>query len=885
MINPRILMARVAGLFGDRRAADDDLRAELEAHLEMATAEYVRRGMSSTDARRAALAAAGGITVAAESVREQRGLPLLETLGADARFALRTLRRSPAYSLVAVATLAIGIGATTAIFSVVSGVLLSPLPYRNADRLMSVQSVLNGSATSVSAPDFVDWRRSARSFSGIAAAYSSTTVLTGNGDAVQLSQARVSANAFDVLGIRPMLGRAFAIGEDELSAPRVAIISERVWRTRFGGDSTIVGRSLTLDGVPTSVIGVAPSSMRWPERVDVWLTTRFTEKDLSQSSRGARYITVVGRLAPNASVGTARDEMKAIAKQLEAIDPRHNTNVGARVDPLLATMVDDVRAPLFILLGAVGFVLLIACANVGSLALGRVAAREPELAMRLALGASRGRIARQVFVESLIVAVAGGLLGLGLASVGIKALVAIAPHDLPRLSEVRIDVPVISFAFLATFATALLFGLIPATHGGTSDLRSRLGAARGSLGRRSTTRSRRLLVITEIALAIVLLAGAGLLLRSIAQLRDVDPGFRAKDVYTFSIGQLPARYATREQEIELTNTMLDRIRHVPGVTSADVSFSLPLDGDGPRFTFEVQGRPKPDARDEPRAQARAAGPQYFAVMGIPLIRGRGFTDADRGGPAGPQVLVISAELARRYFPNEDPIGKTIETGWGGAGWPGQKFGGTIVGIVGDVRQRALDGAKLPHMYMPYAQWPVNEYSVVIHSTAGAERTFAAARAILRDLDREIAMSDERSMSDIVDASMGRRRFYLSLLGVFALVALLLAAIGVYGVIAYGVHQRRQEIGVRLTLGATSQRVLMMILGDGLRLSVTGVVIGLAAAFGLTRLLRGLLFGVAPTDFATFATVPVVILLAAIVACLIPARRAASLDPVDAIRGG
>jgi predicted permease len=880
----RILMARVAGLFA-HRAADDDLRAEFEAHLEMQVAENERRGMSPSDARRTALAAAGGLTAAAESVREQRGLPLIETLAADARFALRTLRRSPAYTLVAVATLAIGIGATTAIFSVVSGVLLSPLPYLDAERLMSIHSVLNGSPTSVSAPDFADWQRDARMFSGIAAAYSSTTVLTGSGDAVQLSQARVSANAFDVLGIRPVLGRAFLRGEDQLSAPRVAVISERMWRTRFGGDPSIIGRPLTLDGFPTTVVGVAPSSMHWPERVDVWQTTRFTEKDLSQSSRGARYITVVARLAPNASVAVARDEMTAIAKRLEEIDPRHNTNVGVRIDPLLANMVDDVRAPLFILLGPVGFVLLIACANVGSLALGRVAAREPELAMRLALGASRGRIARQVLVESLTVAVVGGALGLALAGVGINALVAIAPGDLPRLSDVHIDVTVIAFAFLATLATALLFGLIPATHGGASNLRSRLGAARGSLGRRSTTRSRRALVVTEIALAIVLLAGAGLLLRSIAQLRDVDPGFRAKDVYTFSIGQLPQRYATREQEIELTNTMLERLRRVPGVTAADVSFSLPLDANGPQFTFAVQGRPAPDARNEPRAQARSAGPEYFAVMGIPLVRGRAFTEGDRGGPAGPQVLVISAELARRYFPNEDPIGRTLETGWGGAGWPGQKFGGTIIGVVGDVRQRALDGGKLPHMYMPYAQWPVNEYNVVIRSTAGAERTFAAARSILRELDRDIAMSDERAMTDIVDASMGRRQFYLSLLGGFALVALLLAAIGVYGVIAYGVHQRRQEIGVRLTLGATRQRVLMMVLSDGLRLSAAGVAIGLVAAFGLTRLLRGLLFGVAPTDITTFATVPGVILVAAVVACLIPARRAASLDPVEAIRGG
>jgi len=881
----RIFLARVVGLLRNRRGADAELRAELEGHLEMEIAERVGRGMSPSDARRTALAASGGMTSAAESVREQRGLPLVESIASDVRFAARTLRRAPAFSLVAIATLAIGIGANTAIFSVVSGVLLHALPYADADRLMSLQSTINGSPTSVSPPDFADWRRSARSFTGMSAAYSSVTVLTGTGDATQLSQARVSANTFDVLGIRPIAGRAFLAGEDDISAPRVAVISERLWRTRFAGDSAIIGRVLTLDGFPTTIVGVAPSAMRWPERDDVWLTTRFTEKDLSQSSRGSRYIAVIARLAPNVTLASARNEMNAIARQLEAADPRHNTNVGTRVDPLLSSIVDDVRGPLFVLLGAVGFVLLIACANVGSLALGRLAAREPELAMRTALGASRGRIARQVLTESLLLAIIGGSLGLLFARYGIQMLVAFAPSDLPRRSEIRIDFSVVGFAFLATLLTALLFGVVPALHGGTSDLRTRLSSARGSFGRRSTARSRQALVVTEIALAIVLLTGAGLLLRSIAQLRNVDPGFRAKDVYTFSIGQLPRRYGTREQEMELTATLLDRIRHVPGVTAADVSFSLPLDGGGPQFTFTVQGRPEPDARNEPRAQARSAGPQYFTTMGIPLVRGRLFTDSDRGGAPGSGVLVISAELARRYFPNEDPIGKTIVTGWGGPGWPGQKFGGTIVGIVGDVRQRALDGNQLPHMYMPYAQWPINEYNVVIRSTAGAERTFAAARSILRELDRDIAMSDERSMTEIVDASMGRRHFYLMLLSAFAVVALLLAAIGVYGVIAYGVQQRRQEIGVRVTLGATHQRVLMMVLGDGLRLSVVGVAIGLAAAFALTRLLRGLLFGVAPTDLATFAAVPVVLLAAAIIACWIPARRAATIDPVEAIRGG
>ena len=649
-----------------------------------------------------------------------------ESIGADVRFALRTLRRSPAYTLVAnVATLALGIGANTAI-SAWSAVSFCARFHPGADRLVNLASTVNGSLAGVSVADFMDWRRDAHEFTGLAASSTSTTVLTGSGEAVQLSQARVTANAFDVLAIRPMLGRAFIAGEDAVSAPRVGVLSEELWRSRFGGDSSIVGRALVLDGFPTVIIGVAPAAMRWPERVDIWLTTRFSERDLSPSSRGGRWLNVVGRLAPHSTLESARREMNGIAQRLTALDPRHNTNVEVQVVPLLSSIVGDVEKPLFLLLGAVGFVLLIACANAEASPC-VASPRAPELAMRTALGASRLRIARQMLTESLIVATVGGLLGLVVAAVGMKILIVAAPSDLPRLGDTTIDVRVIAFAFTATVLTGLLFGVVPALQGSGGNLRDRLqGASRGALGRRSTARSRHLLVITEIALATVLLAGAGLLLRSIANLRAVDSGFRAKDVYTFSIGQLPQRYATREAEIELTNVLLDRLRRIPGTMAADVSFNLPLAANGPRFTFVVRGNAAVDARNEPRAQARAAGPQYFAAMGIPLIRGRLFSQDDRAHTPEAQVLIVSAELARRYFPNEDPIGKYIETGWGGPGWPGMKFGGTVVGVVGDVRQGALDGDGTPHMYMPYRQWPVNEYSVVIRSTSTSSQVFGAA---------------------------------------------------------------------------------------------------------------------------------------------------------------
>jgi putative ABC transport system permease protein len=868
-----------------RQGLDEETRREFDAHLELLVDQFRREGMSPGHARVAARRQFGNVTLMQEGVYETSGVRWIDELTRDVHYAVRALRHSPAFTVVAVITLALGIGANTAIFSVVNAVILRPLPYPEPERLVSVTSVLNGAQFPVSPVDLMDWRRDARSFSGLAAGYASETILTGSGDAEQFSQARVTANAFDVLAVRPVAGRAFVAGEDVVSAPRIAILSERVWRTRFGSDSTIIGRSLTLDGFPTEVIGVAPASMQWPEPVDIWLTTRFSDRNLAESSRGSRYVTVVARLAPHATLETAGAEMNGIARRFEQLYVEHNAGVGTRLTPLLTSMVGDVRKPLFVLLGAVGFVLLIACANVGGLALGRIAARDSELALRTALGASRGRIARQLLTESVMLALIGGLLGLALGVAGIEALVAIAPAHVPRMDEVALDGRVLAFTFGVTALTALLFGMGPAARGTTADLHERLRAAgRGAHGRRSSAPARRALVVAEVTLAIVLLAGAGLLLRTLGSLYDVDPGFRAEGVSTFSTGQLPRTYSTKEREVEFTRQLLEGIRRLPGVTAADVSFNLPLSG-STQLTFTVRGGPPPDPRNEPRAQARSAGPQYFAAMGIPLIRGRLFDERDRGGPAGdaPQVLVISQELARRFFPGEDPLGKYLETGWSGPGWPGSRFGGEVIGIVGDVRQRGLDQGVLPHMYMSYEQWPVNEYAVVMRSTTPSFAVLSGARSLLKQLDPNIPMNDARAFSDDVDASLGDRRFYLTLLAIFAGVALALAVVGVYGVIAYGVQLRRREIGIRLALGATRERVLAMILSDGMRMVVAGVLLGVITAMALTRLLETLLFGVSPRDPVTFAAVPAVLIVAAALACLLPARRAARVNPVEAMR--
>jgi predicted permease len=870
--------------FFNSERSDRALDRELSGYVALLTEEKIKQGMDPEAARRAALLEVGGVEQVKERVRDVRPGIWTEMLWRDVRYAARSLARSPAFSIVACLTLALGIGANTAIFSIVNGVMLRPLPYADPDHLVAINSVVKDAATAVSPVDLMDWRRDARTFAGFAASYSSQTILSGRGNAEQIDQARITANTFDVLGIRPLVGRSFLPGEDVAGAPRVVILSEGLWRRRFGADSSIVGQTITLDGFPTLVVGVAPTAMQWPEPVDVFLGTRFSDRDLAQSSRGTRYLSVVARLARGASLDVARSEMAGLARRLEQSDPRHNAGVRALVTPLLTNMVGNVQDALWMLLGAVTLVLLIACANVAGLTLGRVAARDAELALRTALGATRGRLLRQLLVESMVLASIGGALGVALAWAGVKALVAIAPGNLPRLDGVGLDGRVLAFAFLAISLTGIVCGVAPVVKAFALETHDRIrSAGRGALGSPDAARARRLLVVAEVTLAVVLLAAAGLLLRSLERLRDVDPGFRPEGVVTFTLGQLPRSYATKEAEIEFTGRLLGRIRNLPGVTAADISFNLPLAGGSTQMSFDVRGQP-PDPR-EPRAQVRAAGPDYFAAMGIPLLRGRVFDATDRltrdGGSR--QVLIISAELARRSFPNEDPIGKYLETGWSNVGWPGVKFGGEIIGIVGDVRQRALSQDVSPHMYMPYLQWPVNEYDVVIRATTPPGAVISAVRSLLRQLDPQIPMNAPRSYSDIVASSIGDRRFYLVLLGLFAAVAMALALVGVYGVMAYGVQQRRREIGIRMALGATRERVVRMVLSDGVRMVGAGVALGVVAALSLTQLLGSQLYRVGPRDPMTFIVAPLLLVVAAVIACALPARRASQLDPVETIR--
>jgi predicted permease len=860
-----------------------DVDDELSFHVDMRIAGYMREGHSREEAermtrqrfgdpdplRRTLLAHDQGVQERTD--RRERLLDVWQ----DVSFAVRTLRRSPSYTAVAVLTLAIGIGANAALFSVVNGVLLRPLPYRQPQQLMSILSAAALGPMSVSVPDFMDWRAQSTSFSGLSAAYTSQTVLTGNGEPVKLEQSRVSANFFDVIGVRPLLGRPFVAAEEEASAPRVAMIGENLWRSRFGADSSIVGRTLSLDGFPTQVIGIVPAYVAWPQRSDIWMTTRFSQRDLSPSSRGARWLDVIGRVRSGRTAEQANAEINAIAARSAVEDSTHNHGVSAVVAPLLGRMTQTLERPLAVLLGAVGLVLLICCANVASLTLSRVASRRSELAVRKALGASRGRIVRQAMTEHVVLAGAGGLVGLAIAIAGVRLIVAISPSSLPRVDDVSVNGTVLLFSLGVTLMAGLLFGIFPAltASGGAARLRE---GSRGLTGRAPALR--RALVVCETAVAVVLLSGAGLLLRSLGELSKVDPGFSPANLTTFGVALPSTRYAGQDQQRLFATSLKSSLARIPGVTETGISYSLPLSGSGFSLTFEIEGHAK-DLKNEPRAQVRVADAGYFKAMHIPLIRGRMFGDGDRAGSV--PAIIISTETARRYFGSEDPIGKHVQTGWG-MGGP-ERFGGEIVGIVGDVRQFGLDAKMTPSMYMTYEQWPLDEFSVVVRASTPTSSLIPAIRSAMKSIDQDLPVIDPQSYSDVVETSLGNRKFYLELLGAFAVIALILAAIGTYGVMAYDVQVRRREVGIRMALGATGSAIVSMIVRDGARLLAVGIVIGLAVAYASSKVLDSLLFGVGNHDALSLLGAPLTLLLAGFTACVIPAWRAGGMSPVETIR--
>jgi predicted permease len=802
----------------------------------------------------------------------------METFLQDLRFALRALRRSPGFTAVAVLTLALGIGANTAIFSVVNAVLLRSLPFREPDRLMSISTRYPQDATgyALSAPDFMSVRDLAEVFSGVAAYVPTEQALTGDGEPAQVSVAVVSADFLEVMGATPVLGRDFRAEENGEGRNAVVLLGHAFWRQRFGGDPRVVGRAVTLNGVTREVVGVLPPEFDFPARSQVYYPLAYDSRFSSATAEGRRseYLGVVARLRPGVTPERAGAALRTLSGRLRQQFRETNANVSLAPTPLREELLGEVRTPLLVLLGAVGLVLLIACVNVANLLLARSTARESEMAVRVALGAGRGRLVRQLLTESLVLGTLGGAVGLLLAVWGTHALVAVRPAEIPRLDAVRIDATVVAFAAAATLLTATLFGSVPALQVGRGGLAGSIRESGRSGGAgRSKRRLRASLVVVETALAVMLLVGAGLLIRSFARLTHVDPGFRTERVVTFELTLPRARYAEDPQILDFSGRLLQRVRALPGVQSAGISTGLPLSGARTILGFDIENHAPPRPGFIQDLVVKRATPDYLRTMGIPVLRGRDLDERDRADAPG--VALLNEAAVKRYFPDEDPLGRRIT--FDGRRWL------TIVGVVRDVPQFGLAEETRSEAYVPFAQLPSSSLVMAARTTGDVRALTGALRREVRALDPDLPIERFTTTRELVRESVARPRFYALLLSVFAAVALALAAIGIYGVISYSVAQRTREIGVRVALGAAPESVLRLVLRSVLALAALGVGLGLLLALAGTRLIAGMLFSVGAADPPTFAMVAIGLFLVAVLAGWLPARRATRVDPMVALR--
>jgi putative ABC transport system permease protein len=797
----------------------------------------------------------------------------------DLRYGARLLFRAPVFTAIAIATLAIGIGANTAIFSVVNTLLLRQLPYADADRLAVIweHNLPRDRQNNVVSPgNFIHWREMNGSFEDMAAVgLTFRTTLTGGGDPEELQMQFVSAQFFDILGVRPALGRAITSEEDRPGS-NVAVISDRLWRRRFGADPAMANRAITLQGITTIVVGVMPPGFSFLDKaVDVWLPIGFRAD--ARVPRG-RWLQVVGKLKPGVTIGSAQADMQRVAGELTRRFPDFNTGWTARVVGLREQLTGDVRPALFVLLGAVGFVLLIACANVANLLLARATARQRELAVRAALGAARGRLVRQLVAESLVLACAGGAVGILLAWWAVHYLRTVAADQLPvqRLEAVALDGSVLMFTVLTTILSGLIFGAAPALTAAGGALTDALkeGGRTGSASRGNRVRSA--FVVVQVALALVLLTGAGLLVRSFARLIDVEPGFDAARTITMRINLPGARYRGQGLMQQFFDRFFTSVDGIPGVESAGAISFLPLDGLGSATSYGVVGAPKPPLGEEPVTNVRVIVHDYLQAMGVPLLRGRLFNDNDPSDARG--KIVISESMARTHWPNEEPIGKRVVISWGDPPTEDE-----VIGVVGNVHYEGLDTTPRHAIYWPFPRNPYGAMTVAVRTAMDPDSVITAVVDLVRRQDPLLAVAEIRTMETVVSESVAQRRLTMLLLGVFAGAALLLAGVGIYGVIAYSVTQRWQEIGIRMALGARAGDVLKMIVGEAATLAAVGITAGAAGAFFLTRLMRGLLFDVEPHDPVTFIVVATLLASIALIASYLPGRRATRVDPAIALR--
>jgi len=869
-----------------RNRFDRELEEEMQFHLEMKIEENLAAGLPSEEASYAAQRQFGNQTLLQEVSRDMWGFRSLEALGKDLRFGLRMMIKNPGFTAVAVLTLALGIGANTAIFSVVNAVLLRPLPYPEPDRLVHVYRMQPPVERAlVSVPAYLDFAAQQQVFENFAAHTGETFNLTDVNEAERVIGRRVTANFFDLFGISPERGRFFLPMDDGADSGRVAVISDGLWRRRFGGDDGVVGKTIKLNGEAYTIVGIAPPQFQFPRRVEIWTPARLLQLQ-ARGDRGSNFLMMIGRLKGGVTEEQAQAQMNQIAAALARESPANHDKLSILVSPMLEEQVRGIRAGLWLLLGAVGFVLLIACANIANLLLARASARRREFAVRVALGASRFHILRQLLTESMLLALLGGAIGILLAFWGLGLLVAAAPGNLPRVSEARVDMWALGFTLLISLLTGFVFGLAPAWHLPKTGVNEALKEdARGVGVSLSQVWLRRALVITEIALSLVLLVGAGLLIGSVRRLAQVNPGFDTNNLLTADINY-PRRPAAAYRQDEggggqkilarsdFLRAVEQKVAMTPGVQSVGVINDLPVTGDSAQAgSFKIEGRPDVNWANAPVAEWKSVTSNYFKTIGIPLLEGRLFIERDT--QQSPATILINETLARSFFPGEDPIGKRLIM----LNSPRE-----IIGIVGDARQGALNLPPSPEIYFPNTQLAIGQQvSLVVRTNIDPASLSEVVRRAVQSVNPDAPVFRVRTMQEVIAVSIAKERFNTILMALFAVVAMLLAAVGLYGVLAYSVTQRRREIGIRVALGARRADVLRLVVGQGLRLIALGVAVGLMAALGLTRLMKKLLFEISATDPATFVGVVALLISVALLACWVPARRATKVDPIAVLR--
>ncbi len=888
-------MTWLTALFSRRRLYSD-LSAEMQEHLDEKINELVASGLSREEATRAARREFGNATLLEERSREVWQWPSLESLFADVRFALRMLRKSRGFTAVAILTLALGIGASTAVFSLVDAVLLKPLPFPHAERIVFPWRLpkrglnLGFDTYPWGRVDFLFFSRESKAFEALGAFLSDSFDLTGSGEPVRVDGLRASAGFFPALGVSPALGRTFTDQEDRPGNEHEVVLGDALWRQRFGADPRILGRAIDLNGAPYTVIGVMPRGFAFPRanempnvftfapQVQLWVPLALDRRSTSIPNEPDE-LAILGRIKPGITLAQAQADMNIMGKELESNRRNGQGWFNSNVTPLTRQAAGDTRQPLLLILAAVGVVLLIACSNVASLLLTRSLNRKRELTVRAALGAGASRLVRQLLTESLVLASVGGLMGIFVAKAAIYIVKIFGPSSIPRLGEAGLDIRVLLFAFGVTLLTGVLFGMAPA-----------IGATRENLveslkdgGRRAGSnpaaqRTRNSLLVSQIALALVLVIATGLLTRTFYRLLSVDPGFHPAHALTFELTLPSSKYPDQAHIIPVYQQVLHRLQSLPGVQSAGLTEIVPLDGATESTAIRFSEHPPTSTLDIPMANYTMVSPGYFSAVGTPILRGRPFLDSDTANSM--PVAIISAALAKKYWRGQDPIGKEIAPR--SLAFPTE----TIVGIAADVKRLSLREAPPPEMYVPYTQkvWPsLLTMDVVLRTTQDPASVAAGARQAIHSVDPDLPIANVKTLNDLVDDSVAQPRFAMLLLGAFGGLALLLAMIGMYGVISYNVAQRTQEIGIRIALGAQRRNIFEMVLGHGLRLAVLGIAIGLAAAFAVTQVMTSFLYGIQATDPFTFTAVALLLVLVALFACYIPARRAMRVDPMVALR--